>query len=180
MRVNKRKVAATMVAAAFAAGSAQAAEKGFYFGGSVGQTTVSINDVNFDKSDTGWKAFVGYNFLPYFGVEAGYVDFGSPSDNGFGGQNIQVELSGEELFLVGDLPIGPVDLFVKAGGIQAKAQIHAGFFGSEDDNDQYAAWGAGVAYNFAKKFAVRAEYEGYHASNVDQWYLLSIGLTYHL
>jgi hypothetical protein len=139
---------------------------------------VSIDDVDFHESDVGWKAFVGYNFLPWLGVEAGYVDFGKPSDTVFG-QSVDVSLTGEELFVVGAVPIGPVDLFVKAGGIQAKVDVHAGFFGSEEDNDQYAAWGAGAAYNIGK-FAIRAEYEGYHANNVDEWYLLSIGATYHL
>src|SRR5215470_2511290 len=55
MRVNKKAVAMTLVAAAVAAGSAQAAEKGFYVGGSIGQTSVSIDDVDFHESDTGWK-----------------------------------------------------------------------------------------------------------------------------
>ena len=178
MRLNKKAILATLVASAFAAGTAQAAEKGFYFGGSVGQTTVKLDDVDFDKTDTGWKALVGYNFIPWLGVEAAYVDFGSPNDN-FLGTNVNVDLTGGELFVVGTLPVGPVDLFVKAGGIEAKVEVHAGGFGSEDDTDQYAAWGAGAAFNFGK-FAVRAEYEGYDANHVDEWYLLSVGLTYHL
>lgn len=178
MMFKKKMALAALLAPAFAAGTAHAAETGFYFGGSVGQTTIKIDDFNLDADDTGWKAFAGFNFLPWLGVEGGYVDFGSPSDNSLG-QSVDIDLTGWQAFLVGNLPLGPVDLFVKAGGIEAKADLHVSGLGTEDDSDEYAAWGAGAAFNFGK-FAVRAEYEGYDADNVDDWYILSLGLTYHL
>lgn len=177
MRFNSK----TALALLFIAGGAHAAEPGVYFGGSVGQSNVKIDDVDFDTTETGYKAFVGYNFLPYLGVEGGYVDFGSPSDN-FGPASIELDLTGLEAFVVGTLPVGPVDLFAKAGAIEIKAELDAKntVFGdlSEDNSDLYFAYGAGAAMNFGK-FAIRIEAEGYDISDVDL-YFISLGATYHL
>ena len=68
-------------------GAAQAADSGFYLGGSIGQTTLKVpSDVtdvpDFNEDDTGYKLYGGYNFnlaLFNLGVEGGYIDFGSPS-----------------------------------------------------------------------------------------------------
>jgi OOP family OmpA-OmpF porin len=178
MSINRKTLMATLIAPALTFGSAHAAELGGYLGGSIGQTTIKIDDIDFDKSDTGWKAFGGYNFLPWLGVEGGYIDFGSPSDDVLG-DNVDVDLTGWQIFLVGSVPVGPVDLFVKAGGIEAKVDVHVSGFGSESDSDEYFAYGAGAAWNIGK-FALRVEAEGYDANNVDDLYFLSAGVTYHL
>ena len=201
-----KRVLATLIAPALAAGTAHAAEPGFYFGGSVGQTTTKAsataafdngaggfvdNTFHFDKQETGYKAFVGYNFLSWLGVEGGYVDFGSPSD----GQNFalgrvdgEVNSTGWEAFVVGTLPIGPVDLFVKAGGIESsidlKIKVHDDFLNqtvhnSESESNEMFAYGAGAAINLGK-FAIRVEAEGYDVSKLDDLYMISLGATYHL
>ena len=60
---------------------AQAADSGFYLGGSIGQSTLKVpSDVtdipDFDENDTGYKIFGGYNFnlaLINLGIEGGEV-----------------------------------------------------------------------------------------------------------
>ncbi len=180
MIISRKMWMATLVAPALSFGSAHAVELGPYVGGSVGQTTIKIDDnaIDFDKSDTGWKLYAGYNFLPWLGVEGGYIDFGSPSDGSFG-NNVDIDLTGWEAFVVGSLPVGPVDLFVKAGGIAAKVDVHVSGFGSEDNSDEYFAYGAGAAWNIGK-FAIRVEAEGYDDNDVDDLYFLSAGVTYRL
>ena len=199
MTFRMKTVLATLIAPAFAAGTAHAAETGFYFGGSVGQTTAKasatiddgdggFNTFHFDKTETGWKGFVGFNFLPFLGVEGGYVDFGSPQDNAvFGLQQVdgEVDATGWEAFLVGYLPIGPVDLFVKAGGIEASIdlKVHenlgAGQTFKDSESNQMFAYGAGAQWNIGK-FGIRVEAEGYDVSKLDDLYLISAGVTYHL
>jgi OOP family OmpA-OmpF porin len=206
MTTRMKTVLATLIAPAFAAGTAHAAEPGFYFGGSAGQSTMKAsatatfddgeggtfdNTFHFDKNETGWKGFVGFNFLPFLGVEGGYVDFGSPSDGqSFGLDSIdgEVDATGWEAFLVGYLPIGPVDLFVKAGGIEAsvdlKVKIHDDFLGTtfhntDSESNEMFAYGAGAQWNIGK-FGIRAEIEGYDVSKLDDLYLISAGVTYHL
>ncbi len=100
---------------------------GPYVGGSIGQFNLDIDhldDVNnavqavTDSDDNAWKVFAGYRFLPYLGVEAAYIDFGSPGDrfdaSGSDG-NYKVEMSGFAPSLIGRAPLGPVELFAKIG-----------------------------------------------------------------
>src|SRR5918995_2150752 len=70
----------------------------WYVGGSIGQSSIDatageieeaflIDDdfvaagTTLDKTDTGWKAHVGYRFLPMFALEAGYADLGQATFN---------------------------------------------------------------------------------------------------
>lgn len=198
MTIRMKTVLATLIAPAFA-GTAHAADMGLYFGGSVGQTTakasatvatsaITSNTFHFDNDDTGYKAFVGFNFLPFLGVEGGYVDFGSPSDDAnFLGVRVNgdVDATGWEAFVVGTLPIGPVDLFIKGGAIESSIdlKVHSNFLGGrsfkDSESNEMAAYGAGAAFNFGK-FGVRVEAEGYDVDKLDDLYFVSLGATYHL
>ncbi len=95
-----------LLAPALVVGAAYAAEPGFYLGASGGQTTVDGDAGSFgfddnvpgfnqnykiDGDDWGWKAYLGYQFLPWLGVEAGYVDFGGISNSYYRQQWLQPE-----------------------------------------------------------------------------------------
>jgi outer membrane protein OmpA-like peptidoglycan-associated protein len=198
MESSNKTVLATLVAATFAAGSAQAAHPGFYIGAGGGESTVKastdplpdgelgFNTFHFDQSETAFKGFVGYQFLPWLGIEGGYVDFGSPSDDqdviGFGTIDGDVDATAWEGFVVGTLPIGPVDLFVKGGGANAKVElkVHDNFSGlSEkvDDNNAMWAYGGGAALNLGH-FSIRAEYEEYDTDHFDDLYVVTGSLIY--
>ncbi len=95
-----------IAAAALAAGSASADDRGFYAGAGVGWSQMSIpksnatdafifafNEVGYpleswsvktDKTDIMWSAFAGYKFIKYVAVEAGYLDTGTASYTGKG------------------------------------------------------------------------------------------------
>jgi hypothetical protein len=187
------KAIATLFALALIASAAQAAEPGLYFGGSVGQATIDAHksvsnnfDYHFDQDEAAYKLYAGFNFLRFLGVEAGYVDFGNPSERQnlavIGVVDVEFDLSGWEGFVVGTLPLGPVDLFVKGGGIYANGDTTLaaddGVLQRFDDGGEYPAYGVGAAFEFGK-FAVRAEYEGYDV-DFDNLYLVSLGVIYHL
>jgi outer membrane protein OmpA-like peptidoglycan-associated protein len=190
------------IATAFITGAAFAAEPGFYIGASAGQTTAKastdpvlvstppdvFNTFHFDKDETGYKGFVGYNFVPWLGVEGGYVELGNPSQGWTVGTTRiegEVDANGWEGFLVGTLPLGPVDIFAKVGGIAANIdlKVKASVVGqptqhfSESDSNGMLAYGGGIAYNFGH-WAIRAEYEAYDVNKLDDLYFVSGGLTY--
>jgi len=187
MFISRLTALTALFALSVIAGTAHAVEPGFYLGASGGQTNVDMdaNDFGFngdrnfkiDDDDTGWKAYLGYNFVPWLGIEAGYIDFGSASKN-FGGNNVHLDLDGWEGFLVGTLPIGPVDLFAKAGAIDLKSEIDTGNFGTNEETDTKFAYGVGLAYNIGH-WGLRVEAEGYDDNEVDDFYFLSAGVTYH-
>jgi OmpA-OmpF porin, OOP family len=188
MFINKNLALAALLAPALVIGSVNAAEPGFYLGASGGQSFIDdeSDNIKWDDDETGWKAYLGYQFLPWLGVEAGYVDFGE-----YSGDNIQVrgqnagrfdaslDLSAWEGFLVGTLPIGPVDLFAKVGAADIEAEVDTQNFGTDSENDTQLAYGVGAAYNFgAGHWGLRVEAEGYDDDEVDNFYFLSAGITY--
>jgi outer membrane protein OmpA-like peptidoglycan-associated protein len=187
MSIRKNTMLAMFLAPTLVAGAAYAVEPGFYLGASGGQTNVDkdANDFGFngggnfeiDDDDTGWKAYLGYNFMPWLGVEAGYVDFGNASKT-FAGNNIDLEVNGWEGFLVGLLPLGPVDLFAKVGAIDLRSELDTGNFGTNDESDTQLAYGVGAAYNIGH-WGLRVEAEGYDDNEVDDFYFVSAGVTYH-
>lgn len=98
---KKKQVARNVLGAAlvfmFAAvpGAFAADENGWYMGGSVGQSKVSIDkgainaafisggfataSTTADETDTAWKLFGGYQFTKNWAAEIAYVDFGTAS-----------------------------------------------------------------------------------------------------
>src|SRR3954447_14033841 len=98
---------ASGVASLAIAGTASAADNGFYLGAAVGQSNVDIDSaaVHVDGADTGFKAIAGFRPLDSFGVEVNYVDFGKVSENG-----ATAEADALSAYAVGFLPLGPVDL----------------------------------------------------------------------
>jgi OOP family OmpA-OmpF porin len=162
--------------------SAHAGETGLYVGGSVGQSTLKVDDINFDESDTAYKLFVGYMLLPFLGVEGGYVDFGSPNRHYSGAGSVEIETDGWEGYVVGQLPLGPIDLFAKAGVLSYDVNVKTNgpVLGnlSGNDSDEVGAYGAGAAIALGP-IKVRGEYTYYDVNHVDDSYLLSVGVTYH-
>jgi outer membrane protein OmpA-like peptidoglycan-associated protein len=185
MKIIRKITLAALLVPALMVGATYAAEPGFYLGGSAGQTNVDKDVADFasgaiggnsnakvDDDDTGWKVYLGYNFLPWLGVEAGYADFGT-----VGGKNVaEVDLSGWDGFLVGTLPIGAVDLFAKIGAISLETELKAPGY-KNTENDGKFAYGVGIAYNI-NHWSLRAEAEGFDDDSIDDFYFLSAGVVY--
>lgn len=186
--MNRAVVLAMAVAAgsagALASGAAAAQEndEGFYIGGGVGQFNVQIDDIDqtdeaiqrLDDDDSAWKAFVGWRMNPYFALELAYIDFGGPSDrfeaNGTSG-DYSVDLSGFAPYVIGTIPLGPVELFGKVGyyfyDVDASVDLDNGpdLDSSSSEND--LLYGVGVGMTFFQRLNARLEYERIDSSVVD-------------
>jgi hypothetical protein len=155
--------------------TANAADNGFYLGGSIGQANVEIdrNLARIDDDDTGYKFIVGLRPLDWLGVEASYVDFGKVTDN-----NLRAEANGFTAFVVGFLPVGPVDLFAKAGVINSDTSVVLNGGGEVFDRDgNDLAYGVGAQFRLLS-LGVRAEYERFDVDDVENLNMFSIGVTY--
>lgn len=166
-----------VLALAGLATAAQAADKGFYLGASLGQANIEANtdDLHFDADDLGLKAFAGFRFLDHFGVEASYVDFGSPSD-AINGVDVDNDSHAIDAFAVGFIPVAGFDLFGKLGLVNwdSKFNISDLDFSDKDDGTDLA-WGLGAQFRLGSA-AIRAEYEQFEF--VDNVNMLSIGVSW--
>jgi opacity protein-like surface antigen len=166
-----------------ASAPAHAVDNGFYFGGSVGAGGVQFDQrfdgqrIDYDAGSTGFKAIAGWRFLDWLSVEANYVDLGSGEDR-IEGQKVETDVSGASLSMVGFLPIGPVDLFARAGAIDWSADVTLSGLdlkGSDDGTD--LTYGVGAQFRIWS-LSFRAEYELFDIADADTVDLVSVGVTW--
>jgi Opacity protein and related surface antigens len=171
------KFSTALFAGALLAASIQAnaAENGWYAGVGVGQMTTQVDDIlgsgfDFDESDTGFKVFGGYKFLPWLGVEGAYVDGGEPEiSETAGGATGSLAVGVESLVgaVVFTLPLGEhFELFAKPGIALWSSTTDLRFTSdgyddrfSQDDDGTAFFLGAGAGLNFTEHFGMRVEYE---------------------
>lgn len=166
---------------------AQAADSGWYLGGSVGTAAVDVvvednipNAPAFDEDDFAWKAILGYNFgiTPVFdlGIEGGYVDLGAPSGD-VEGTAVELDPNGWNVFGVVGFDIGPVGVFGKVGYIYWDVEATVDGISFSDDGSDIG-YGAGVRFNLGA-LEIRGEYELYDIEDTDDVSMWSAGLVYY-
>lgn len=146
---------------------------GFYVGGQAGYgnpdydvSNSNVPNVSFSKDEGGLagRAYVGYQFNQYFGVETGYTLF---SDNTYkfsgpgGSANLKFETQQWDILAKAGMPFGCSGFRgdIKAGAAYVMSKLNAtDFSGSDSDNSWNPAAGASLTYNFNKNFAVDVSY----------------------
>jgi OOP family OmpA-OmpF porin len=135
----------------------------------------TIDDI--DNNDNSWKAIVGFRPHRNFALEANYIDFGKASAPAIGTVGpFEVKAKGYGLYGVGLAPMGPVDLYLKAGLARLDADGNMGAVVFEDKKTEFA-YGAGLQFRLTN-FAIRAEYEKYDTDVVGDLDLITLGATY--
>ena len=163
------KAPLALLALSLVAGTAQAADNGFYIGVGVGSSKFDVDEA-LDDSDLGLKAIAGVRLLDSFALEASYIDFGKATSD-----VSDVKATALGAFALGFLHFPLLDVFAKAG--LAKVDVELGT-GSENSSDEHTdfAWGLGAQAHFGS-FAVRGEFEQYQLFSADQR-LLSLSFIY--
>jgi len=158
------------IAAALALFLAPAALAGAYVGASIGQTDTSVSNggASVDGNDTSWKIVGGYTFMKFFGVEGSYRQFGG-LDETSGTTSYSTDADSLDVFAVGMLPVGKVDLFAKAGyaRISVDGTIDDPLFVAPitfSDSSTELAYGAGVSFGVGPA-QIRIEYETFDVSS---------------
>jgi outer membrane immunogenic protein len=165
--------------------NADAAESGFFMGGSIGTAAVeaNVNDLPdpapvFDENDFGWKFLAGYDFALSdafsLGIEGGYVDLGSPSADVLT-VPVSLDPTGLNLYGTAGIDIGPVGLFAKYGFVDWEVDGSIGGIDFDDDGND-PAYGVGVRFTLGS-VEIRGEYEIFDISDVEDVTLLSAGIV---
>ncbi len=135
------------------------ADSGFYVGAGIGDSNIESN--SFNESDTAYKLFGGYNigFIPLvdFAVEASYVDFGTSED-----------VTGLNAYALAGLSFGPFGIFGKIGTMRWDAN---------NDSGTDPAYGIGARFALGS-LSIRAEYEEFDVSEVNDFSMTSVSAVY--
>jgi OOP family OmpA-OmpF porin len=160
--LSRTLLAVLLGAAAFGAQATE--DRGFYAGAGAGQSFV--DERNYDDEDTAFSVFGGYQFNRYFGLEAGYADFGKlePNDNGRA-----LEANSAYLTAVGTLPFtDKFSGYAKAGFQRWDLDTALpGLTHTGDDSGSDPTYGLGLQYRFNDVVALRTEYSRFEVDDVD-------------
>lgn len=149
-------------------------DSGLYIGAGVGQFNVEVDNLDeaqdtvesFDSDDTTFKVFAGYRFNQFIGVELDYIDLGSPEDT-VNDLRVKAEINGVAPYLIGTVPLGPIELFAKVGYYFYDIQIDTESVRALDESDEDLVYGAGLGITLFEHLHARLEYEIIDVSDVD-------------
>jgi OOP family OmpA-OmpF porin len=161
---------------------------GPYVGGGFGQFDLHIENLNdvgqavttiAHSNDDAWKVFAGWRFNPYIALEGAYIDLGKPgggyADSGSDGR-YNVSFDGFAPTVIGSIPLGPVELFAKAGyyyyDVKLNVNVNSVDTAHVESSHERAdfLYGGGVGVTIANHLHLRGEYEqinlaDYHSSD---------------
>ena len=142
---------------ALAQSNAERDQSGPYVSGSYGG--YKSHGGEFEDENDLLGAAVGYQFNPFFALEAEYIDFGN-----FGEDDVEGKLKGFGLSAVGRLPLSDsFGVYGKAGAFASAFDVDA--FNESETYDEVSPFvGAGVDFRVTPALTAFAEYNRY---NVD-------------
>ncbi len=156
---------------------------------------INLTSTKLDRTDTGYKFQLGYQFAPNFAIEGGYVNLGKTEykytlSNGVSNESgsFSYDTHGFNVDGVLILPVNAgVSLFGKLGLVRAETKLKGDGLESETATATEPTFGVGIAWNFWQKLSVRAEWERFFDLNKKDLYnldskldvdLFSAGLSY--
>jgi OOP family OmpA-OmpF porin len=167
-----RRLPAAGLLLALAASPALADENsGLYLGAGVGDFSSEFDDIDevdidFDEDSDATKFFGGWRFNRFVAVQLDYIDFGdSRATSNL--LDIESDATGLAPSVVGTLPLGPLELFAKAGMLFYDVEINSNGESLIDESGDDVVYGAGLGVTILERLALRAEYEVIEISEFD-------------
>lgn len=164
-----RWCAITLLLAGAGAASAED-EHGLYLGGGIGDYSAEIEDlgdVDFDAGDNATKIVAGWRFNRFIAAQAEYTDFGD-STRTVGPLAFTADTRGLTPSVVGTLPVGPIELFGKAGVIFYDFEVDTPGDGRViDASGEDLVLGVGIGATIFDRLNLSAEYETIDIDELD-------------
>jgi len=163
-RNNKSSLALAILAASLTAGTAQAADSGFFAEVGAGYMKADPDlpsEVKVDDDSMSFSVGVGYNINQMFAIEGGYVDLGEVKAS-YGVLSAKVSADGfyfgpRLTFALSD----KVDAYGRIGMIAWDAETSSNFGVSYKDDGTDVYFGIGAAYKLSDKVALAADWTRY-------------------
>lgn len=143
-----------MASSAYAQNYTNRNDTGPYIGANYGMYKSRGDE--FEDDNDYYEFIAGYRFIPFFGVEVNYADFGR-----YGGDVASAELDGWGIAAVGFLPLtDSFNIYAKAGQFFSNVDVRlAGF--QDDFDDEQIFYGVGVNFVVADPLSISVEYNRY-------------------
>jgi Outer membrane protein beta-barrel domain len=153
--------------------------EGFYLGGGVGDFSAAVDEIDelddvddvgidFSDGDNATKVFGGWAFNRFFAVQGDFVDFGESS--GFVSPSVAgtADVQGFAPSIVGTLPIGPIELFARAGMMFYEVDLNLSGGQLVDESGEDLVWSAGIGIDVLDRLNLRLEYEEIDIEALDE------------
>jgi hypothetical protein len=148
---------------------------GFYLGVGLGDFSTDIDelddvddvDLDFDADENARKLFAGWRFNRFIAMQVDVVDFERSVDARNALNVVSTQSEGIAPSVVGTLPLGPVELFARAGILWYNLEIDSGNTAVVDDSARDPIFGVGVGVTVAERVNLRAEYEVVEIDQLD-------------
>lgn len=170
-----RKVLALATLLALVSAAHADNDQGFYAGAGIGMFNVRVDNAadvgaalgKFDSDDVSFKAFAGWRFSRFIALEANYLDLGKPQDD-VGDVTVSTKLSGFAPYIVGTLPLGPIELSARVGYLFYDFKVSAGDASRRKTSDEDPVYGVGIGLTLLDHLATKLEYERIDISKLDR------------
>ena len=136
---------------------------------------VSGDDFKLEGEEFAWKIFGGLTAMKFLGLEGGYVYLGKTQNSDYS-FNVESKTTGWDLFAVGNLPVGPIVVFGKAGILWWRADHKIDEAPFETTGNDFM-WGLGAVLKMGG-LGIRAEFERVELEGGDSVMLLTGGVTF--
>lgn len=160
-----RSVSAACVAVLLAVASPAIASNpdGLYLGAGYGDFSTRIEsiddvDISFKADDDAFRIFGGWRFNRLLSVEINYIDFGT-ARAGIDALAIKAETKALAPYVIGTLPIGPLELYGRVGMLFYDVDVRTSFDAQIDESGRDLAYGVGIGATVFNRLNVRGEYE---------------------
>ena len=129
-------------------------DTGPYIGANYGMFKSRGGD--FEDDNNYYEILAGYRFIPFFGVELNYADFGE-----YGGDIASADVDGWGVAAVGFLPLSDnFNLYAKAGQFFSTVDVDVAGF-QDDFDDEQVFYGIGMNFVVADPLNISVEYNRY-------------------
>lgn len=177
------KLVLAVATAALVLPFAAQAESGFYLAGSIGSASLEEDFDGFDVNDDveSYRLLAGWQVSDVFGVEAGYLDFGTFEERiDLGGATALTELSADGWTLGATLaaPLSEqFSVFGRAGIFVWDADVDVDGIREAVDDDSNPYYGAGAKFAFTPNLSLLGDWTRYELDDVNSD-VISLGFEY--
>jgi len=172
-----------LILVAFLLPSLANADTGLFVGASVGSSHLEddFSNLNIDTDATAYRFVGGFQITDYFGIEAGYHNFGDFSETIDLGQALsRTEITADGWTLGGTLglPLNEqISLYGRAGVFFWDADVEVNGFSIDVPEDENSYYGGGAKIDVTQNLSLLGDWTRYELDTIDSD-VISIGFQY--